>query len=58
MSDLIYRTVQNNIITSTGADVNYIEERLSALHIAAGKGHIDITKLLIQAKCNVNILTR
>jgi len=41
-----------------GADVNFIEDRLSALHIAACKGQTGIAKLLINNKCNVNILTR
>ena len=42
----------------SGADVNFMEDRLSALHIAACKGQTDIAKLLINNKCNVNILTR
>jgi len=35
-----------------------MEDRLSALHIAACKGQTGIAKLLINNKCNVNILTR
>jgi len=35
-----------------------MEDRLSALHIAACKGQMGIAKLLINNKCNVNILTR
>jgi len=42
----------------TGADVNFTEDRLSALHIAACKGQTGIAKLLIINKCNINILTR
>lgn len=41
------------VILVSGADVNKCDN-LSAMHIAACKGHTEIAKLLIKAGCNVN----
>lgn len=38
--------------------VDFIEDRLSALHTAAFTGQTEIARLLIDNKCNVNILTK
>ena len=53
-----YVALSSRTLLLLGADVNYMEDRLSALHIAACKCQTGIAKLLINNKCNVNILTR
>jgi len=45
-------------LIEAGADVDFIEDRLSALHIAACRGQAEVVKMLIRAKCDVNILNK
>lgn len=46
------------LLIDNGVDVNYLEERLSAIHVAACKGETKIARLLIESKCDVNARNR
>ena len=48
-SGMLHAMIQN------GADVNAVDEdKQTALHIAACKGHVDVAKVLIQNGADVN----
>jgi len=46
------------LLLDKGAEVDLIEDRLSALHIAACRGQAEVVQMLIEAKCDANILNK